>query len=70
MMNLDLNAVDRERALAAWLEYNEVKRKDLAKELGITAGALTRIIQGKYSPPNRIKRLVELGVPADLLPDS
>lgn len=69
-MYLDLKDVERERALAAWLEYNEVKRKDLARALGITAGALTRIIQGKYSPPTRIKKLAELGIPMDLLPGS
>lgn len=67
-IQLDLGAVERERALAAWLVYHGIERKKLATQLGITPGAMTRIIQGKHRPPKRIKRLVELGIPACLLP--
>lgn len=67
---LDLSKVDRERALAAWLVYHGIERQTLAKQLGITPGALTRIIQGKNRPPKRIKRLIELGIPSELLPKS
>lgn len=65
---LDLGKVNRERALSAWLTYHGIERKWLAKELGITPGALTRIIQGKNRPKARIQRLIELGIPAELLP--
>ena len=65
---LDLTKVDRERALATWLTYHGIERKALAKELGITSGALTRIFQGKNRPANRIAKLIELGIPEELLP--
>jgi len=67
---LDLSKVDRERALATWLVYHGIGRKNLAKQLGITPSALTRIIQGKHRPQRRIQHLIELGIPSDLLPKS
>jgi transcriptional regulator with XRE-family HTH domain len=66
---LDLNKVDRETALRTWLQYNRIEVKDLAGQLGVHPGTITRIINGQRASRTLIKRLISLGIPEQLLPE-
>lgn len=65
---LDLSKVDRATALNAWLMYHTLTKKELAIRLGVSPSAVTRLINGQRRSRRFLRRLVELGVPADLLP--
>lgn len=56
-------------SLDAWLAYRDISKKWLAEKLGVHPSMITRIAQGKRAPKKRISQLIELGVPADLLPE-
>ncbi|MGE4297344.1 MAG: transcriptional regulator [Desulfovibrionaceae bacterium] len=66
---LDLSLVDRETALRTWLAYHRIEEKRLADELGVHKGIITRIIKGERAPRELIARLIQFGVPPQLLPE-
>lgn len=66
---LDLNKVDRETALRTWLQYHRIEVKDLAKQLNVHPGTVTRIINGQRASRSLINRLIALGIPKQLLPE-
>ncbi|WP_035104267.1 helix-turn-helix domain-containing protein [Desulfohalovibrio reitneri] len=65
---LDLSAVDRERALRAWLVYHGIGEKRLAEQCGVTPSTITRLIKGQRCSRKLIGMLVDMGIPASLLP--
>lgn len=66
---LDLNKVDRETALRTWLQYHRIEVKDLASQLAVHPGTVTRIINGQRASRSLITRLISLGIPEQLLPE-
>ena len=66
---LDKYPENRKASLDAWLAYHGISKKTLADELGVHPSMITRIIQGKRAPQKRIRQLISLGVPAELLPE-
>ncbi|MBF0481085.1 MAG: helix-turn-helix transcriptional regulator [Desulfovibrionaceae bacterium] len=60
------NRVDE---LQAYLAKNRVSKKELAKQLGVHPSMISRIISGERAPASRLEKLVELGIPRELLPE-
>lgn len=59
---------DRQARLNAWLAERNVKKKDLAAACGIKPNTLSMILSGERRPARRIQALIDLGIPAELLP--
>lgn len=59
---------NRCQLLRAWLVYNGISNKELAHHLGTHTSFITRLIKGERRPKDKIQRLVEYGIPKDLLP--
>ena len=66
---LDSNGHDRQAALNAWLQLHRLSKTGLAARLGVHPSMISRIVSGQRAPARRIRQLVELGVPEDLLPE-
>ena len=65
----DLLSSSRQAKLNAWLAIRGIRKKDLAKHLGVHSSMITRILSGDRRPSRRIAELVALGIPANLLPE-
>lgn len=63
-----LSAVDRRAALDAWFVANRIRKSAIADRLGVTRTRMSQLLQGIYLSPDQRQKLVEAGVPADLLP--
>lgn len=59
----------RQARLRIWLMEHGLQSKDLAHQLGVSPQTMSNIASGLRNPPHHIKRLIDLGVPADLLPE-
>jgi transcriptional regulator with XRE-family HTH domain len=59
---------EREAGLKAWLARRGIGHRQLARQLGVHPSMITRIFKGERRPPKRIRQLIDLGIPADLLP--
>lgn len=59
----------RQVRLKAFLLECEVEYQALADALGISKGALCDVFSGRRPVPKHIARLIELGIPAELLPE-
>jgi len=68
-IKLDLSKVDRERALSAWLAHPRIQKSALATQLGVRREVISRLISGERATPGLIERLVEYGMPVELLPE-
>lgn len=66
---LDSNGYDRQAALNAWLQLNGLSKASLARRLGVHPSMISRIISGQRAPAERIRQLVDLGIPPQLLPE-
>lgn len=66
---LALSAPTRQARCEAWLVQYGVTKTALAKHLGIDPTYVGKIIAGERRPQKHIKSLIEMGVPADLLPE-
>ncbi|EPR43675.1 helix-turn-helix domain protein [Desulfovibrio sp. X2] len=60
--------IERIRRLKTWLAMRGLSQRDLADALEIHPSMITRIFKGQRKPGERIRQLVELGVPPHLLP--
>lgn len=59
----------RQARLKAWLAYHGIGYKDLAESIGVHPSMITRLCSGERRTPERIRQLVELGIPPELLPE-
>lgn len=66
---LDLSLIDRERAIGAWLAFHGITKADLAREIGVDPSFITYVVQGKRKSRRIHAKLLEIGVPKELLPD-
>jgi len=64
---LDLDQVDRSTALKCWLAYNGISVASLAQKLDVHPSTISRAINGERESLDIIARLIEAGIPADLL---
>lgn len=65
---LDSKNVKRQASLKAWLAYHGIGNRQLARQLAVHPSMITRIFKGERRPPRRIRQLIEMGIPANLLP--
>lgn len=66
---LDASAPSRQDRLRAWLALHGIRFGELAEQLGVHPSMITRIVKGERAPAKRIRQLLELGIPEDLLPE-
>lgn len=57
----------RLRGIRVWLAQNDLSQAQIARQLGISKPYLTRILRGQQRAVHVRKKLVKLGVPADLV---
>jgi len=67
-LDLNQNQQSRQASLQAWLAYHSISKQQLAEILDVHPSMITRIIQGKRAPAKRIRQLIALGIPPELLP--
>lgn len=65
---LDSKDYDRQATLNAWLQLKGMSKAGLARSLGVHPSMISRIISGQRAPAERIRQLVALGIPPQLLP--
>lgn len=67
-LQLDLSQPDRQARLDAFLSVHRISKSHLAALLGIHHSYVGKICSGERRPKEHIQRLIDLGIPADLLP--
>lgn len=68
VQTIDQNEVDRQINFDVWAIRNRITRNWLAEKVGVHPTMISKIIRGQKNTPRIIEELVQLGVPADLLP--
>ncbi|WP_034641866.1 hypothetical protein [Desulfovibrio inopinatus] len=69
-LQLNLNEVDRETALRTWLTYHKLGNLELARRLDVDPSFVTYIVQGKRISRRVIDKMIDMGIPEELLPDT
>lgn len=67
-LSLDLTAIDRERALRAWLVYHDLDMHTIASSMRVAHSTVTRLVKRERASRRRIEQLRGLGIPTELLP--
>jgi IS30 family transposase len=67
-LNLDLTAVDRERALRTWLVFHGMDLFEIAGKLRVAHSTVSRLIKRERASMRRVEQLHSLGIPRELLP--
>jgi transcriptional regulator with XRE-family HTH domain len=52
-----------------WLQEREITRTQLARRMGVHPSMVGKIFLGQKQTPARIRELIDLGIPAELLPE-
>ena len=58
----------RQARLKAWFLLNGIEQQEFAKKMGITPQLLSMTLSGRRATKERIRQLIRLGVPEELLP--
>jgi|GEM_PF-6354312 len=58
----------RQDMLRIFLRQSGITRDDIADLLGVHRQSVSRILNGERALPEHVGRLLELGIPAELLP--
>lgn len=66
---LHLQKPTRQARLKAWMTAHGVSARAMAEVAGVSPQMMSMIIAGDRAPCKRIERLVNAGVPGDLLPE-
>lgn len=66
---LALSTPTRQARCEAWLVEHGISKTEIAKQLGIHASYIGKIISGERRPGKHIRLMVEMGIPAHLLPE-
>lgn len=53
----------------AWLVLNRIQVVELAKVVGVSRSMISEIIAGNRANPEHIQKLIEVGIPAEMLPE-
>jgi len=59
---------NRQDQLNAWLALNRLSRGKIAEKIGVSRSMVGQIMAGQKRPAGRIRQLIDLGIPQDLLP--
>ncbi|WP_034642355.1 helix-turn-helix domain-containing protein [Desulfovibrio inopinatus] len=65
---LDLRATSQPNAFRAWLAFHGLSLTELAVKVGVSQATLSRLIDGQRTNRDTMDKLVELGVPKEILP--
>lgn len=68
MLELDLTKVGRDTALRTWLTYHKLSNADIARALKVDPSFISLLLKGKRRSDRIRKKLVDLGIPEELLP--
>jgi predicted transcriptional regulator len=68
-MCLPLKPPTRQDRLRAFLAQHGLNQRKVAIRLGISEAYLGQIFAGKRRPEHYINKLVDMGIPSELLPD-
>lgn len=63
-----MEGINRQDMLLIWLRREGVNQADIARWLGVTETSVSRWLRAESIPVQRHGQLVELGIPAELLP--
>jgi len=65
---IDQKEVDRQINFDVWAIRNRITRNWLGEKVGVHPSMISKIIRGQKTTPRIIEELIQLGVPAELLP--
>ncbi len=51
-----------------WMSRNQVTFRDIGKYLGVTPMTAGRLCKAEHAPCARVRQLMRMGIPAELLP--
>jgi transcriptional regulator with XRE-family HTH domain len=66
---IDKTDMKRQQNFDIWVIKSGMTKGQLAEKAGIHRSLISKIVRGERSTPWHIKRLIELGVPAEYLPE-
>ncbi len=69
-MKLNIAEPNRIDNIKAWLSARHLTHADVGQALGITAAAVTKMLNNDHARPERVAQLREIGIPEDLLPEA
>ncbi len=61
--------ISRQQKLNAWLVERGITYQKVADATGLSLGFVGKIFSGKKTPKKRIDQLINMGIPAELLPE-
>lgn len=65
---INITELTRQERLLIWLRRAGIQYKDIAEQTGVKTAAVSKWFDGDTIPPYRHQQLVDMGIPADLLP--
>lgn len=68
-LNLKPKFIPRQQRLNAWLVERGITRQQLAQATGLSVSFIGKVFSGQKTPKKRIDQLINLGIPAELLPE-
>lgn len=66
--HVTLTTATRQERLAIHLRRNNLTFAHIGRLLGCSRGSANRLCNAETAPTRRVEQLLELGIPADLLP--
>lgn len=68
-MCLQLEQATRQDRLRGFLIARGINQRKLAEKLGVSEAYIGQILSGKRRPKHYIDRLIDMGIPSELLSD-
>jgi len=68
-MCLSFKQPTRQDKLRGFLAWHGVSQRALAKKLGVSEVYIGQILSGKRRPQYYIEKLIQMGIPSELLPE-
>lgn len=65
---INIDSLTRQERLLIWLRRSGLQYREIAERTGVKTAAVSKWFDGDTIPPYRHQQLVDLGIPADLLP--
>lgn len=69
MQDITQLAIRRQDRLQIWLKLNGKTQAEIARALDVGEVSVSRWVRAENIPPKRHRQLLELGIPAELLPE-
>lgn len=68
MDTITLESLTRQERLLVWLRRSGISCVELGEKLGISKSGVSRYFRGDTMPSRHVQKLIDLGIPAELLP--